>query len=446
MGIGRGRTFRNLCHSLIRGVIINIDTNCAGILRLMNINCHISGRNGLVRFTLNCARPVFVRLPGRVGIRAGSREGRGPVLALRSYSGRLLKLIYTGVHSFHGPRPCGNGNVLFGNRIVHEGSNGDTSTGWFWLFAVVAAGGMREQVGVGFHVHGGIGKATRHPHLDMFHSGGRVCTRIVGSLANAALTSTSSLNLRGVPGRRRTAGINRLVTRGTGTTNIRSMIFSHGNCLCRNHMGRLTSNTHGNNLGFWAVVTVSGMGMGGRRMLGSHLITVGHMAGIAGNNHAFAFTTVIIMNSNGNIVNCNLNGTNRIATTVTGNARTTGGGLIGIPMLGNAIPRRIRATFNNTGILVGPTTTNANLGTNNTVHTILRDMNVGSIVTGSGNSSGTRGLMGTAVTTLTRVHSTCAMTNRHNVDVSGMFGNWLKFVRCNGGWDRTSWRWSQYSD
>ncbi len=130
IGCGRRSTFFNLCHSLIGGVIINIDRKCGGALRVINIKCHITGRNGILRFSLNCDRPVFLRLPTRIGIRAGSRHGRGPLIVLRYTSGRLLKRVYTGVHSFHGPRPCGNGNVHFRKRVVHEGSNGSTSTGW----------------------------------------------------------------------------------------------------------------------------------------------------------------------------------------------------------------------------------------------------------------------------------------------------------------------------
>ncbi len=117
-----------------------------------------------------------------------------------------------------------------------------------------------------------------------------------------------------------------------------------------------------------------------------------------------------------------------MATTVTGNMRTTGGGLIGIPILGNAIPRRRVTGFNNTRIFVGPTSANANMMTNNTVHTMYRDINVASYLTGSGNSSGPRGLIGTGVLTLTRVHSTGAVTRGHNIGLRGMFEKWKNFV------------------
>lgn len=248
---GGRHTLRNLCHSLVGGVIINYSRKCGGRLRLININCHIAGANRLLSLSLNCARGVCVRLPGRIGIRAGTREGGGPLVVLRSTSGRLLKRVYTGVHSFEVPRPCGNGNVGFINRRVHEGSNGSTN-GWSAWARVVVAAGRREELGVGTNMHNGVSKAPRHPHLAIFEDGGRVCTRIVSSAANGALTTTSSLGVSiGTPGGRVTTGIKRRVTGITRRTNMRTIIFSHGNCLCRKEVGRLTSTTHGNNLGFW---------------------------------------------------------------------------------------------------------------------------------------------------------------------------------------------------
>lgn len=53
------------------------------------------------------------------------------------------------------------------------------------------------------------------------------------------------------------------------------------------------------------VVTKIGgeIGVSGSVRLGSELITVGHIAGIAGNNEAFDFSTVIIMNGRRKVVN-----------------------------------------------------------------------------------------------------------------------------------------------
>lgn len=292
---------------------------------------------------------------------------------------------------------------------------------------------MREEREVGVHVHGVIDKATRRPHVAMCHDGGRVCIRFVSSLTNIAVTTTSSLSGRitrtttNGGGYRMTTLINGLTTRHTTTGNVSSMTFSHGNCLCRKEIGRLTRTTHRNNLGFWTVV--SGAGVGGMHAdslrLGSELMDVRHIAGMAGKNHAFDFSTVIIINGRSNIMNCNLNGTSRIRSTVTGNIRSTGGGLIGVPIVGNAVPRGRRLHFNNSLIVVHPTTPNANVVTNNTVHTILRSINIGGILTGDGNSSGPRGLIGTAVNTLYRLHSTRDVTHLHNVSVSGIFGNWF---------------------
>ncbi len=97
-------------------------------------------------------------------------------------------------------------------------------------------------------------------------------------------------------------------------------------------------------------------------------------------------------------------------------------------MRGNAVPRRRRTRFNNSHICVRPTSRNAKMGTNNTVHTILRYTNIRSVLTGSGNSSGPRGLIGTAFATLSRLHSTCAMTRGHNIGLSGIFGKWVSLL------------------
>lgn len=98
----------------------------------------------------------------------------------------------------------------------------------------------------------GVSNATRYPHLGIFHSGGGVCTRLVSSMTNIALTDTSAGRSRVTDnaGARTTTTIKGLVTRHSITGNVGGMIFSHNNCLCRNHIRTLTRTTHRGKLSF----------------------------------------------------------------------------------------------------------------------------------------------------------------------------------------------------
>lgn len=122
-------SLRNLCHTLVGGVIINMSGNCRVGRRLININFGTRIGNRVLRVDLNCSRSARFVLPGRIATATIARGGNGPVMALGDVSGRLVNRITTGVHSLHGPRPCGNGNVGFINRRLHHGTNGSTNTG-----------------------------------------------------------------------------------------------------------------------------------------------------------------------------------------------------------------------------------------------------------------------------------------------------------------------------
>lgn len=152
------------------------------------------------------------------------------------------------------------------------------------------------------------------------------------------------------------------------------------------------------------------------------IIFVGHITGIMGNNHHFSFTTIMIINSKGNEMNTNLNGTTRIPRTVHGNIRSTGGGVVGITLGGNAVPRRSLKVCKTNGIVVEPTTRNANVGTNNPIHTILTLTNIHGILAGSLNSSGPVGVMGTALSKVTGLRGIRAMTTLHNGAISRVCG------------------------
>lgn len=249
---GRGHSLRNLAEALVRGVIVNIARNCSGALRMGNINCHIRGRNGGYIVGLNCSRRIVIRSARSVGVRIPSPGG----VVVANVSGRGINRFTTRMERGHPPRPCGNGNVGCTSRIVHHGRNGTNGNGWLedrWLVMdEPSAGGTHT--GHRGEIHDGVDNATSYPHLYMFHSADGVCTRVVSSMTNIALTRTSDLSGRvanGNKGGRTTGTINGLITRHTGRGGVISIMFSENNGVCRNHIGRLTRNTHRNNLGFW---------------------------------------------------------------------------------------------------------------------------------------------------------------------------------------------------
>ncbi len=251
---GRRHTLRNLAHALVTGVVRNISINCGGRLRMGNMNCHTRGRNGGLILGLNCSRRIVVPRVSNVAVRMPS----GASVVVDNTSGRGMNRFTTRIHRGHPPRPCGNGNVGCINRCVHHGRNGTTGNdGGWWedMFGVISGpGDGGTELGHRTEIHTGVDNATTYPHLSMFHSGDGVCTRLVSSMGNMALTSTTSgrgsFSL-GNNGGRKTCGIKRLVTTHTTRGNVARITFSHNNCVFRNHIGRLTRNTHRNNVGFW---------------------------------------------------------------------------------------------------------------------------------------------------------------------------------------------------
>lgn len=163
-------------------------------------------------------------------------------------------------------------------------------------------------------------------------------------------------------------------------------------------------------------------------------MAVGHISGAMGNNHVFGFSTLIIMKSKGNLINFNINGSNRIPSTVHGNVRSTGGGIVGMTLEKAAVPRRVANGFNTNRILLVPTPGNANIVTNNPIHTIIRAMNVNSVHAGTVESGGPCGIIHTAVGNLSRLHATRRITTVHNGSIGGVL-NWKKYGR-NEYWGR----------
>lgn len=250
-------------------------------------------------------------------------------------------------------------------------------------------------------------------------------------MTNAALITTDSLSgslgLSCNNGMTTTGTINRTITGGTVTGNVSAMIFSHNNCVCRNHMTTLTRNTHRTNLGFWRKKAVSVTEVSCADLsLGREMMFVGHMTGMIGNNHHFSFDTLMIINSNGNCMNINLNGTTRMPRTVHGNVSSTGGGVMGMTVGGNAVPRDMANMFNTNHMFLGPTTRNANIVTNNPIHTMLRLMNIHGVLAGSLNSSGPGGVIHTAVRNLGSLGHTDRITRLHNGAIRRVCGTWWK--------------------
>lgn len=134
-----------------------------------------------------------------------------------------------------------------------------------------------------------------------------------------------------------------------------------------------------------------------RLSLGRAIIRIEHIAGIMGNNEGFEFTTLMMIKSRGKRININANGTVRMPSTVGGTMRSTGGGLVRMPEINAAVPRRIGKRFNTNGVLVVPTGRNAKIVTNKPTETMLRLTKLASIETGSLKSGGPEGVMGTAV-------------------------------------------------
>lgn len=159
-----------------------------------------------------------------------------------------------------------------------------------------------------------------------------------------------------------------------------------------------------------------------------HLIAISHITGMIGNNHVFSFATLAMINSNGNHINFNHNGTHRIPTTVRGTLRTTGHGVVAIRLGSTALCRPVGTHRNTDGICVRPTSRNANMVTNNTVHTILRITNIGSILAGYCNSAGATGIIHTAFGNLHSVSAPRGVTTGHNGSMSRVL-NWLELNR-----------------
>lgn len=151
---------------------------------------------------------------------------------------------------------------------------------------------------------------------------------------------------------------------------------------------------------------------------------MGHMSGAIGNNHVFSFATLAMINSNGNHINFNCNGTHRIPTTVRGTVRGTHHGVVGITLGGNALRRPIGNIRANSHMFVRPTSRNANVVTNNTVHTILRITKIRGILTGTCNSAGPVGIIHTAVSNLRGVGSPRVITTGHNGSIRRVLKGW----------------------
>lgn len=158
------------------------------------------------------------------------------------------------------------------------------------------------------------------------------------------------------------------------------------------------------------------------------MIAIGHMTGIIGNKHHFHFSTLMMMNSGGNRINFNANGTRRIPRTVHGTVRSTGGGLIRMPVIKAAVPRRMVNRFNTKRVLLGPTSRNAKMVTKNPIHTILRLTNINSVLSGSLNAGAPVGVIHTALGNLARLGHTRSMTGLHN----GSMRRLLKWKKVSG--------------
>lgn len=129
----------------------------------------------------------------------------------------------------------------------------------------------------------------------------------------------------------------------------------------------------------------------------------------------------MIVNGRGKRINMNINGTDSIVNTIGGNITSNGGRLISIPLAHScSVPRPSDNINNNTGIFVHPTTPNANMVTNNTIHAILRVTNMHGILTGRLNSGGPLGGTQTTTGTLTSLHAFSRITRRHSVPIRGL--------------------------
>lgn len=238
---------RNLYHALITGVIRKITGNCRGQLRVRNVNCQTRMRNHGLGLDLKCDRPMIFRPPTKV--RFTIRGGAG--IVVDNVSGRLINGVTTDVQTDHPPRPCGNGNIHCTKRRIQHGTKGSNG-GW-----TVGTDHGRLARHHRTHVHQHIFNAARQPHLTMFHSGRRVCTRVVSSATRRALITTSAIRSRILSGstsntaRRTTTTINGTMTRQTLGTKVARIMFSQNNGLCRNQMTTLTRTTQRTNLDLW---------------------------------------------------------------------------------------------------------------------------------------------------------------------------------------------------
>lgn len=154
------------------------------------------------------------------------------------------------------------------------------------------------------------------------------------------------------------------------------------------------------------------------------MMSVGHIAGIIGNNHGFHFATLMIINSKGNRINTNLKGTARVPRTVHGNGRSTVGGVVDMSLSrGSDMARSIVNGFKDTSMLLGGTPRNANIVTKKPTHTMVRTTKIGGVHAGSLKSGGGRGIMLTAVRNLGTIGAPRSITELHNGSVRRVL-NW----------------------